>query len=389
MTKAIAVFRNAIALNPELLAPHLFSELAFYRLSNPDAAVPELKRAVQIKPSDVLARKWLGYAYAAQFRYGPALKQFRAASKLDPKNIDVWYALGQAYLQIGKQATRQLLTIAPDGGRALELAGEQQKLQGHHKAALKDFEEVLKRRPDLAELRNAVRDLGGPLPASSRTEPRPGGSARADALYRQAHRAEHNARAAFERVAHIDPNSYRAHEIMGDALAAQGLPEKAIQEYRTVLRLKPDLPGIHEAIGNALLATRKTAGALREFQAELKMQPRSARVRTSVGNALLLLGQDGAAGKMLASALKMDRPPAEAYRLLGKLALRRKEYRSAVDALKHYVSAARGDSRGYYLLAGAYRGLGDKKQMRHALALYEKTSRDAKARGRAQEELEK
>lgn len=92
---------------------------------------------------------------------------------------------------------------------------------------------------------------------------------------------------------------------------------------------------------------------------------------------------------MLASALKMDRPPPKAYRLLAKLALRRKEYRSAVDALNHYVSAARGDSRGYYLLADAYRGLGDKKQMRHALALYERTSRDAKARGRAQEELEK
>lgn len=92
---------------------------------------------------------------------------------------------------------------------------------------------------------------------------------------------------------------------------------------------------------------------------------------------------------MLASALKMNRPPPETYRLLGKLALRRKQYRSAVDALNRYLSAAKGDSRGYYLLAGAYRGLGDKEQMRHALALYEKTSRDAKARSRAQQELEK
>ncbi|MGH9609242.1 MAG: tetratricopeptide repeat protein, partial [Bryobacteraceae bacterium] len=380
LTQAIAAFHKAIALNPDLLAPHLFSGLALYRLSNPNAAVPELQRAVRVKPGDVLARKWLGYAYAAQFRYEPALKQFQAASKLDPKNIDVWYALGQTFLQIGKHATRQLLTMAPDGGRAWELAGEQEKLQGHRKAALKDFEEALKRRPDLPALRKAVTELGGPLPVASRTEPRPAGSGRADALYRQAHEAEQKARAAFGRVGKIAPNSYRAHEIMGDSLTAQGLPEKAIQEYRTVLRLKPDLPGIHEAIGNALLGTGKTAEALREFRAELKIQPRSASVRASIGKALLLLGQDQEAGKMLASALKMNRPPPETYRLLGKLALRRKQYRSAVDALNRYLSAAKGDSRGYYLLAGAYRGLGDKEQMRHALALYEKTSRDAKAR---------
>ena len=37
--RAIAAFRKAITLNPDLLAPHLFSGLAWYQLSQPDAAV--------------------------------------------------------------------------------------------------------------------------------------------------------------------------------------------------------------------------------------------------------------------------------------------------------------------------------------------------------------
>ncbi len=153
LSRAIAVFRRAMALNTNLLAPHLFSGLAWYRLSHPDAAVPELETAVHINPSDVIARTWLGYAYVAQSRYDSALKEFQAACQLDPNNIDVWYALGQTQLQIGKAATLQLLGIAPDGGRTWQLAGEQAQLQGNRRDALEDFMGAFHRRPDLTELR--------------------------------------------------------------------------------------------------------------------------------------------------------------------------------------------------------------------------------------------
>ena len=67
--RAIAVFRKAIALNPNLLAPHLFTGLAWYQLAKPDAAVSELETAVRLHASDVIAHTWLGYAYVAQSRY--------------------------------------------------------------------------------------------------------------------------------------------------------------------------------------------------------------------------------------------------------------------------------------------------------------------------------
>jgi tetratricopeptide (TPR) repeat protein len=91
---ALAVFKKAMALDPSLLAPHLFSGLAFYRLSNPDAAVPELEKAVTLTPSNAIARTWLGYAYVSQSRYEQAVNEFQVASQLDPGNVDIWYALG-------------------------------------------------------------------------------------------------------------------------------------------------------------------------------------------------------------------------------------------------------------------------------------------------------
>ncbi len=386
MKRAIAVFQRAIALNPNLLAPHLFSGLAWYQLSNPDSAVPELEKAVHIHASDVVAHTWLGYAYVAQFRYEAAVKEFQAACDLESDNVDAWYALGQSYLQIGKDATLELLAIAPDGGRVWQLAGEQFQLRGEREKALDVFKRASERRPDIPELRAHVVEMGGTVAAASGMQH--GGNDQEDDFYHQAHDAEEKSRAAFERVVQIAPESYRSHQIMADALVAERRPDEAIHEYRAVLNLKPDLPGIHEAIGNILVRSEKLAEALKEFEAELEIQPRSATAHMNAGRVLLLMGDDARAGTMLSSALQLDRPPLETYVLLGQLDLRRNDFRSAISVLKRYTSAIKGNSNAYYLLARAYRGAGDKEQMNSALDSYKKVSQDAKERNLAQKELE-
>jgi tetratricopeptide (TPR) repeat protein len=383
--QAIAVFHKALTLNANLLAPHLFTGLAWYQLSRPDAAVPELETAVHLRSSDVLARTWLGYAYLAQSRYEAATKQFQEVTRLAPDNIDAWYALGQAWLEIGRRRTIALLKAAPNGGRAWQLAGEQLQLQGDRNKALADFEQANVRRPDIPELRSAVESLGGKPATTAVTET--SGNAQEDALYTEAHEAEEKSHAAFEHVLSAAPDSYRAHQIMADAYVLQQQDDKAIAEYRTVLQLKPDLLGIHEAIGSALLRSGKSADALTEFQAELKLQPRSASVNTLLGQTLLLLGRNDEAEKSLRNALLMDRPPADAYRLLGKLELHRNNYQAAVADLNRYLAAVKSDATAWYLLSRAYRGLGDKQQMDRALSQFAKISEDAKARTQAQNEL--
>lgn len=383
---ALAAFHRAIALNSGLMAPHLFSGLAWYRLSNPDAAVHELERAVRINSTDPIAHTWLGYAYSAQSRDEAALKEFQEASKLDPKNIDVWYALGNTWLQIGKESTLKLLALAPNGARVWELAGEQCQMRGDRKAALIDFQEAAKRRPDITELNERIVSLGGRV-APGHVEDAQSQKVE-DALYEKAHDAERESDAAFQRVEQLDPNSYRAHQIMATAFASEKQDAQAIAEYREVLKLKPDVEGIHEALGEALVRSGKLAEGLSEFEAEMKAQPFSASAHMNAGRALLMLGRDDEAGKMLNAAAGLDRPPLETYLLLGKLDVRRREYRGAVTMLTHYTSLETGNSTAYFLLAMAYRGLGERDQMGRAIAQYKKTSEDAKERSGAQKELQ-
>jgi Tfp pilus assembly protein PilF len=277
--------------------------------------------------------------------------------------------------------------VAPDGGRAWQLAGEQAQLEGNQQKAREDFEQANARRPDIAELRPTLAAMGGKL-----TPPDVGqqfGSSKEDELYREAHDAEQKSRSAFEHVLSLAPDSYRAHQIMAYAFVTQEQYDKAIAEYRLVLSQKPDLPEVHEAIGNCLLRTGKTEQALHEFEAELQIQPHSASANTNVGQVLLTMGRDEEAEKALSAALRMDRPPPEVYRLLGKLELHRKNYQSAVSNLTRYLSMQKNDATAYYLLSRAYRGLGDQDGMNRSLSLFQKTSEDAKARSHAQGELER
>lgn len=384
---AIANFRKAIALNPHLMVPHLFTGLAWYQLSNPDAAVPELEWAVRLKPSDVMARIWLGYAYSAQSQDGAAIREFEAASHLNPRNVDVWYSLGYTWLQIGQVATAKLLEAVPDGGRVWELAGEQCLLRGDRKMALHDFKQANARRPDIAELRAMIRNMGGSPTDGPEKENSAGRDRIEDELYWQAREAEQNSRTAFERVIELAPASYRAHEIMADADVAEAQYGKAIGEYQTVLKLKPNIPGIHNALGEAFFQAGEVPEALKEFDAELGIQPYSAIAYMNAGRALLILGQDKAAAKMLNDALKMDRPPLETYVLLGKIDVMHRDYRDAVSVLRRYMASEKTNSNAYYLLAMAYRGLDEKVQMNSALSQFKKISQDKRPRSTAQQEL--
>lgn len=386
-SQAIDVFRKAIALNPDLLPPHLFSGLAWSRLSNPDAAVPELKKAVHLNPSDALATTWLGYAYSAQARYRPAVAEFETAARLDPKNVDVWYALGQTWMAIGKDATRNLLELAPDGPRVWQLAGEQCKFRGEDAQALRDFEQAYARRPTDSALRNLIVSLGAtPQPTANATAAQD--SAAEDALYHDAHQAEEQSRAAFARVEQLAPDSYRAHEVIADSLIARKRDLEAIAEYRTVLKLNPTLPDIHEAIGEALVRSGRLPEALQEFQEEIQIQPDSAAAHMNAGRVLLMQGHDDSAGVMLAEALREDRPPAETSVLMAKVELRDHHDRAAIAHLTPYLAKVNGDSTAWYLLFTAYREAGDQQHMHGAMDMYLKTSRDKQERNAARRELE-
>ena len=82
---------------------------------------------------------------------------------------------------------------------------------------------------------------------------------------------------SFEQIATVSPESYRVHQILGDAFGQQGKYREAIREYRLALAQKPDLPVAHYQIGLLYRMYENSPAsdneALREFESELKINP--------------------------------------------------------------------------------------------------------------------
>jgi len=384
--KAADASRRAIALNQSLYAPHLFLGLALARLSRPDAAASELEKGIAIKGDDPLAHLWLGYEYTSQSRYGAAAEQLEVAGREDAANPDTEYALGKCYLELGNAAIKQLFNVAPDGGRTWQLAGEQFEAQGNSGKALRAYIGALQRRPDVESLRAKIVALGGTPPESDRRVA--GSNEQEDAAFEQVRQYEQKARAAFERVSHIDPDSYRAHQIQADSDIAADRVDDAIQEYKMVLQRNPDLPGIHAALCNALSRTGQVQDALKQCDAEIGVAPFSAEAYVEAARMRLQVGEDAEAGVLLEKALKLDRPPIVVYRLLGKLYLNQKQYQAATKALSKYLAVETKDSNAYYLLARACKYSGDTRGMNQAIAAYKKTSDIFKNASYAQQALD-
>jgi tetratricopeptide (TPR) repeat protein len=391
--EALAAFEKALRLKPDLVSALIFSGIANYELSKPAQATGLLERAVKLSPDDPLARTWLAHSYAALARFSEAADHFLLASQRLPNDVDIWYGLGQVYLELGRREVKRLDEIAPNGARILQLAGDLWLLRGEQGHALALYQEALKRRPGLTEVRQIVGQLLDHQKSSQPTELSPPQPAPADspspedAHYRAATDFRERAQRTFERISALGADSYRAHQILAESFLAQERVDEALGEYRAALKLKPGLAGIHLAIGNLLMSQGRATEALEEYRAELLLRPDDPEIFYRAARAQIVLGKGEDAEASLNRALASDGAPAAAHRELGRIYLGRGQPAKAVQSLSTYVATTANDASAHYLLMRAYRALGDAAAAERHLAKYKSLSDDAKQRASIQKAL--
>jgi tetratricopeptide (TPR) repeat protein len=390
--KALDAFKRALELKPELTAAVLFSGLSYYQMSEPERAIPYLKKAAALAPGDPVPPAWLGYANLACSRPEEAIIHLRTAGGLDPGNIDVWYALGESYLKLGQKKTKKLVEAAPDGARTWQLAAEGYSARGDKGQAIVYLKEALRRKPGDPEISGLLDRLSrerGESPGPSGNAGVSGSDARsaaAEALYRSVRECAAGAQAAFERIAAIAPDSYRAHQVIAESLAKEP-SEEAVNEFRIVLRLKPDLPGIHAKIGGIRFAQARLDEAAEEYDAELALQPFSAYAHSQKARVLVAMGKDQEAQMAIAKALSLPAPPVECQFLLAKLLQRKDDSVGAAKALERYLAAKPNDAPAHYQLARLYTAMHRPTDAAREFALFKKHSPDEKGRSRAEKAM--
>jgi tetratricopeptide (TPR) repeat protein len=308
LNDAIADFRKATELAPDLPAPFVSLGETYIQNASYEAAIAPLKRALELNPGLVGARQMLGYAllsagYAdeaiphlekvqaidalgvAQLKTGKlaeAIGNLQTALAQRPGDPDLMYYLGRATGLLSKQTFDALRASQPDSFRAHQILAETYSVLRNIPGAEKEYREAIRLRPatpglhlELGELYVAASQWDK-AEAEFRVETRlqPGDAEPAfqlgSALLQQGRIKD--ARLELDRANGLAPGMPETLYSLGKAASLDGDKSAAEKAWLAVIAIENETPlagqahfglaGLYRERGN----TAKAASEMQEFQ---------------------------------------------------------------------------------------------------------------------------
>jgi tetratricopeptide (TPR) repeat protein len=251
-------------------------------------AAAEFHKATEAAPDLPAGFVGFGQALMQAGDYQGAIAPLKQALKLDPELPGAQQLLGFALLSAGyaKEAIPYLEKV-----QALDALGVAQLKAGKLEEAATNLQAALAKRPGDADLLYYFGRASGLL-----------------------------SQQAFEKLRTTDPNSARAHQILGETYAVLHNTDGAEKEYREALRLRPETRGVHLELGELYAGVSQWSKAETEFRSEAKLQPGDPEAAFGLGNSLLQQGKVKEARLELARANELQPGAADILYALGKAA---------------------------------------------------------------------
>ena len=177
-----------------------------------------------------------------------------------------------------------------------------------------------------------------------------------------------------ERMLELDPQSARAHQLLGDSFYVQDRFKEAGSEYEIALRAKPDDSELYFLLGDTYFRQSQFEAAVKAFARATELDPYHVEASLMRGRALVLLNRPEEAIPFLRRALELEPRSAQAhvamgkaYTLLGQIG----------EAVRHLELGASSDTDGsvHYQLFKLYTELGQEEKAKDALLTYKKLKR--------------
>jgi len=185
------------------------------------------------------------------------------------------------------------------------------------------------------------------------------------------------------------PASVWRHQAAAEAFESEGSTNQAIGEYHEVLKLDPQRVSIHYRIGRTLLARWKLNHAaedrdqaVREFEQELQVDPSNANALYELAEIHRQQNELDQAQQFFSSALKYYPDFEEAQVGLATTLMAQQKPDLALPHLQKAVTLNAGDEVAWYRLSQVNRALGNKDEQQKALVQFQRVrSQQAQQQG--------
>jgi tetratricopeptide (TPR) repeat protein len=233
-------------------------------------------------PQDPGGLVLLARAEMAQGRYPQAYQELRQALRMDPKNLDALYYLGQASKTLGQLEYERMFALAPDSARSHQFLAESYLAQRKDEKAAEEYKAALKAAPRSVEVLCALGDVER-------------------WLLRFDDAVEH-----YSRALELAPNDYCGNYGLGVAhLRRHELPG-AVEYLRRAVVLQPKSGETRLALGSALLQSGDVPGALPELKAAVACKPDLRQAYALLARVYRTLGQPTEAEASMKKAKELE-----------------------------------------------------------------------------------
>jgi tetratricopeptide (TPR) repeat protein len=345
------------------LTRHAEAAAAAMRSGNYAAAEQENRTIVHLRPQMPEAEMNLGLSCFLQKKYVEAIRAFEAGLRLSPNMDNAKLFLGISRFKLNKP-----LTALPP--LADYTARHPNDFQGQYYLglcylSLDRFSEAESPLDKARELDSSNTDVLYHLTQSYL------GQARQDASRRKAMARLYQL--AVEKIAAIDPNSYRLRQLKAAAYEADGNEAAAIEELEALFQHDPKTVGLHYTLGCLYVAQHRYESALQQFQDEMQMDPPYPRTWLQLGHVYTELQKPRDAIPLLKTALDVDtRGRGQVWAELGRAYRLMNNTQASFAAYEKAVSLGERNSAIYYQLSMVARRAGNLERSREALELSQK-----------------
>ena len=175
----------------------------------------------------------------------------------------------------------------------------------------------------------------------------------------------------FSKVAALNPDSARVHQMLGDYYARRHNLPHAKAEYVAAIQLAPDLPDLHLGLGTVCWADAEWTEAEKELERTLELAPASAVAHYELGNAYV---QERRWQSAIDHLRRIVDDPAVGVKARLDLATAEAEMGQVRRAIEELLPVAEKDQDGeiHYRLATLYHKLGEKDRAQEALATFKR-----------------
>jgi tetratricopeptide (TPR) repeat protein len=351
---AIPSFPQAASSRQQQLRLHTRLAQQYLQEQKPDLAVPELKAIIALDPRNIDARGNLGVLLFFRGDYTEAVRQLRAALKLQPGLWKIQALLGLAERRTGKES---------EGRQDLEAAFPH----------LQDEKIKMEVGNALIESYSSTGDLdsaAATVAAMLKLDP-----TNANLLYTAYRLHSDLTDQAMVTLALVAPDSAQMHQAMAHELARHDEKAAAIANYEAAIKINPQLPGLHFELGEMLYNSEDPtlqAQAEAEYKTALALNPSDEKAESRLGDVAAKRGDLKAASDDYSHALQLDPKDADVETDLAKVLLSMNQPQAAQKLLEQSVQIDPTNYVAHYRLSTLYRTQGRVEDAKRELAQYQK-----------------